>query len=80
MRKPNVAKEPNPCSSSLSPLGQTWAVAVDVYGLLPGQEQAVFADAGYTGAPERCTVVEAMQSGEIRTDINWQVAQRQIAI
>jgi IS5 family transposase len=34
-----------------------------VHELLHGQEQAVFAYAGYTGAPKRCEIVEAVASG-----------------
>jgi len=51
-----------------------------VHELLHGQEEVVFADAGYTGAHKRDEIVEAVESGEICADIDWHVAQRRSAI
>jgi IS5 family transposase len=51
-----------------------------VHELLHGQEEVVFADAGYTGAHKRDEIVEAVGSGEIRADIDWHVAQRRSVI
>jgi len=51
-----------------------------VHELLHGQEEVVFADAGYTGAHKRDEIVEAVRSGEIRADIDWHVAQRRSVI
>jgi IS5 family transposase len=51
-----------------------------VHEVLHGQEGAVFADAGYTGADKRAEIVEAVEAGEIRADIDWHVAQRRSAI
>lgn len=33
-------------------------------------------DAGYTGVHKRAGIIEAQESGSIRRDIDWQVAQR----
>jgi IS5 family transposase len=51
-----------------------------IHELLHGQEEVVFADAGYTGAYKRDEIVEAVGSGEIRADIDWHVAQRRSVI
>jgi IS5 family transposase len=51
-----------------------------VHALLHGQETAVFADAGYTGADKRPEIVAAAASGEIREAIDWHVAKPRSAI
>ena len=42
--------------------------------LLHGQEQTVFADAGYVGVQKRPEVIQAQEAGEIREDVEWNVA------
>jgi IS5 family transposase len=44
--------------------------------VLHGQESVVHLDAGYTGVHKRAEIIDAQKSGAIRSDINWQVAQR----
>jgi transposase, IS5 family len=44
--------------------------------VLHGDEKMVFADAGYTGVAKREEVVQAQLAGEIRDDIEWNVAGR----
>lgn len=51
-----------------------------VHEVLHGQETAVFADAGYTGAPKREDIVKAVAAGKLRADIDWHVAQRRSVI
>jgi IS5 family transposase len=51
-----------------------------VHEVLHGQESAVFADAGDTGAPKREEIVGAVAAGKLRADIDWHVAQRRSAI
>jgi IS5 family transposase len=51
-----------------------------VHEVLHGHETAVFADAGYTGAPKREEIVDAVAAGKLRADIGWHVAQRRSAI
>jgi IS5 family transposase len=48
--------------------------------LLHGEETQVFADAGYTGAPQRAEVVQAQAEGGIRPDVDWQIAQRRSTV
>ena len=44
--------------------------------VLHGQETMAFVDAGYTGVDKRPEVVQAQAEGKIRSDIEWNVAQR----
>lgn len=44
--------------------------------VLHGQETRAFLDAGYTGVDKRPEVVQAQAEGKIRSDIEWNVAQR----
>jgi IS5 family transposase len=44
--------------------------------LLHGQEAQAFLDAGYTGVAKRQEIVQAQAEGKIRSDIEWNVAQR----
>jgi IS5 family transposase len=44
--------------------------------VLHGQETRVHMDAGYTGVQKRDEIIQAQQRGEIRTDIEWQVASK----
>jgi transposase, IS5 family len=46
-----------------------------IHEVLHGEECAVFVDAGYTGVEKRPEIVAARESGEIRDDIDWHVAQ-----
>ena len=48
--------------------------------LLHGQETQAFLDAGYTGVEKRPEVVQAQADGEIRGDIEWNVAKRRSTI
>jgi len=48
--------------------------------LLHGEQTQVFADAGYTGAPQRAEVVQAQAEGGIRPDVDWQIAQRRSTV
>ncbi|MGC9293651.1 MAG: IS5 family transposase, partial [Acidobacteriaceae bacterium] len=48
--------------------------------LLHGEETQVFADAGYTGAPQRAEVVQAQTQGRMRPDVDWQIAQRRSTV
>ncbi|OZB52275.1 MAG: IS5/IS1182 family transposase [Thiomonas sp. 15-63-373] len=48
--------------------------------LLHGDETQVFADAGYTGAPQRAEVMQAQFDGGIRPDVDWQIAQRRSTV
>jgi transposase, IS5 family len=48
--------------------------------VLHGQEAVVFVDAGYTGVAKREEVVQAQAEGRIRSDIEWNVAQRRSKI
>jgi transposase, IS5 family len=48
--------------------------------VLHGQEAVVFLDAGYTGVAKREEVVQAQAEGRIRSDIEWNVAQRRSKI
>lgn len=48
--------------------------------LLHGDETLVFADAGYTGAPQRAEVMQAQFDGGIRPDVDWQIAQRRSTV
>ena len=42
--------------------------------LLHGQEQRVYADAGYTGVDKRAEITKAQVEGEVRKDVQWHVA------
>jgi transposase, IS5 family len=42
--------------------------------VLHGQEETVFADAGYVGVEKRPQVIQAQAAGEIRKDVQWNVA------
>ena len=42
--------------------------------LLHGDEQVVYADAGYTGIEKRDEIITAKADGEIRSDLEWKVA------
>jgi transposase, IS5 family len=44
--------------------------------VLHGQETRAHLDAGYTGVQKRDEIVQAQQRGEIRADIEWQVASK----
>lgn len=44
--------------------------------VLHGQETRAFLDAGYTGVDKRPEVAQAQAEGKIRSDIEWNVAQR----
>jgi IS5 family transposase len=44
--------------------------------VLHGQETRVHVDAGYTGVEKRDEIIHAQQRGEIRADIEWQVASK----
>ena len=44
--------------------------------VLHGQESVVHLDAGYTGVHKRPEILRAQETGAIRHDIDWQVAQR----
>lgn len=48
--------------------------------LLHGEETQVFADAGYTGAPQRNEVIQAQTQGRMRPDVDWQIAQRRSTV
>ena len=48
--------------------------------VLHGDEAVVFADAGYSGVQKRAEIAAACESGEIRDDIDWHVAQPRGAI
>ena len=48
--------------------------------VLHGQEERVFADAGYTGIEKRAEIVEAQKKEALRQDIKWHVAQRRSKI
>ena len=48
--------------------------------LLHGEETQVFADAGYTGAPQRAEVVQAQTQGRMRPDVDWQIARRRSTV
>ncbi len=48
--------------------------------VLHGQEAMVFVDAGYTGVDKRQEVAQAQAEGKIRSDIEWQVAERRSKI
>ena len=51
-----------------------------IHEVLHGDESVVFVDAGYTGVEKRPEIVAAQESGEIRRDIDWHVAQRRSTI
>lgn len=44
--------------------------------VLHGEEQVVFADAGYTGVEKRAEVIEAQAAGALHAEIDWQIATR----
>ncbi|MCZ2078027.1 MAG: IS5 family transposase [Bryobacterales bacterium] len=48
--------------------------------VLHGEEQVVFADAGYTGVEKRAEVVQAQAAGALHAQISWQVAKRRSRI
>lgn len=48
--------------------------------VLHGQETMAFLDAGYTGVDKRPEVAQAQAEGKIRSDIEWNVAQRRSKI
>lgn len=50
------------------------------HAVLHGQEAVAFLDAGYTGVAKREEVVQAQAEGKIRSDIEWNVAQRRSKI
>ena len=48
--------------------------------VLHGQEKQAFLDAGYTGVDKRAEIAQAQAEGRIRSDIEWNVAQRRSKI
>ena len=48
--------------------------------VLHGEETTVFLDAGYTGVEKRAEIVQAQADGEIRSDVQWHVAERRSKI
>jgi transposase, IS5 family len=48
--------------------------------VLHGEESTVFLDAGYTGVHKREEIVQAQAEGEIRSDIQWHVADKRSKI
>jgi len=42
--------------------------------LLHGEEERVYADAGYTGVDKRAEIAKAQAEGDIRKDVEWHVA------
>jgi IS5 family transposase len=48
--------------------------------VLHGQESAAFVDAGYIGVEKREEIVRAQAAGEIRSDIQWNIAKRRSTI
>ena len=51
-----------------------------IHEVLHGDESVVFVDAGYKGVEKRPEIVAAQESGEIRDDIDWHVAQARSTI
>jgi IS5 family transposase len=49
---------------------------VHTHEALHGSEDSVFLDAGYTGVEKRAEIVQAQESGAIRRDIKWYVAEK----
>ena len=48
--------------------------------VLHGDETQVFADAGYTGAPQRAEVPQAQTEGGIHPGVGWQIAPRRSTV
>jgi IS5 family transposase len=49
---------------------------VHTHEVLHGSEDSVFLDAGYTGVERRAEIVQAQETGAIRSGIEWYVAEK----